>query len=107
MPTYKGNVKTTRGRIKKSPGSVLKGTGKTPAQHRYQIKRTTRDRFRSDEMKRSGVRSFPGQIKNSKNYSDKTVGRFTQSIKGMKPRNYIQKAMDNTVAMFKGGDSGR
>lgn len=75
----------------------------TPARLRQRIKTAyqkgdiPKGKFKK-AMKGAGVHSFPGHVKKSKSgYSDGTTGLFTQSIKGMKGINFIEKAMDQTI----------
>lgn len=95
-----------------SPSSIVKTqyqqTGQTPAQFRQRIKASTTKFKRKDipkVMKSVGVNSFPGRIKNStgeKKYIDGQIGRFTQSIKGMKPKYFVEKGITAAIAQFEG-----
>lgn len=74
------------------------GKSQTPAQKRYQLKRTLPKGRAQQAFKKTHVNSFPGRIKNSENYPDGTVGRFVQSVKGHKGIDFVDKAIKQTLA---------
>jgi len=44
--------------------------------------------------------SFPGVIKDSKDYTNSTPGLFVQSIKGMKGKGYIEKGINRGFQLY-------
>jgi hypothetical protein len=83
--------------MKKSPYSKYK-PGTTPKQIRSYV---NKGKWGGTEgHKEAGVHVFSGKYERSGNskYQDGVMGVFTQSIKGMRGKKYIEKAIEMSIA---------
>lgn len=80
-----------------SPQATFLTSGKTTAQMRHTAAQ------KGIPQQYVGVRSFPGFAKGVSGVQDGTPGRFVQSIKGMKGKHYIEKALTMTENNFFNG----
>ena len=69
----------------------------TPASER---RAWNRDVIKLTKKVRTDVKQFPGLIRGSDTYIDRTPGLFTKSIKGMPGKHYIEKAVTAAIAEY-------
>jgi hypothetical protein len=81
--------------------------GRTPKRVKWMIgKQAEKLKVPKTEMyKAAGVHSFQGKYGgDGKQYAEGTPGLFTQSIKGMRGKFFIEKALDKTMGEMKSYD---
>lgn len=68
------------------------------------VQKVLKDSKASGVSKTFGMHSFPGKMSGSTTgIKSGTPGLFTQSVKGMKGKKFIEKALDRTLQMYLSG----
>ena len=110
MPYRKTGSGKATSNIRKELGLAKKGRlpGVKTLETRYstdQIKQAVKKSGVSGISKQFGAHSFPGTLKHGKfreegGIKKGTPGLFTQSIKGMEGKKFIEKALDRTIRLY-------